>query len=59
MLRRMPMPARVALGLIALALLWHLIGSLSWIVDIGFAIWVVFIIELVLWYSRRRADTRS
>jgi Na+/glutamate symporter len=56
-LRRMPMPARVVAGLVVLALLWHLVGSLSWIVDIGFAIWVMFIVELIFWYSRRRANT--
>jgi predicted membrane metal-binding protein len=54
-------PLRVALGLIVLALLWHLVGSLSWVADVGFAVWVVFVIELIVWYDRRRrrADTRS
>jgi predicted membrane metal-binding protein len=54
-------PLRVALGLIVLALLWHLVGSLSWVTDVGFAVWVVFVIELIVWYDRRRrrADTRS
>jgi hypothetical protein len=54
-------PLRVAIGLIVLTLLWHLVGSLSWITDIGFAVWVVFVIELIVWYDRRRrrADTRS
>jgi predicted membrane metal-binding protein len=54
-------PLRVAIGLIVLALLWHLVGSLSWVTDIGFAVWVVFVIELIIWYDRRRrrADTRS
>jgi hypothetical protein len=54
-------PLRVALGLIVLALLWHLVGSLSWVADVGFAVWVVFVIELIIWYDRRRrrADTRS
>ena len=54
-------PLRVALGLIVLALLWHVVGSLSWVADIGFAIWVVLVIELIIWYDRRRrrADTRS
>jgi predicted membrane metal-binding protein len=54
-------PLRVAIGLIVLALLWHLVGSLSWVTDIGFAVWVVFVIELIVWYDRRRrrADTRS
>jgi hypothetical protein len=53
-------PLRVALGLVVLTLLWHLVGSLAWLTDIGFAIWVVFVIELVVWYDRRRrrADTR-
>jgi hypothetical protein len=59
MLGRIPMPVRVVAGLIVLALVWHLVGSLSWIADIGFAIWVVFVIELIFWYGRRRADTRS
>ena len=54
-------PLRVALGLIVLALLWHVVGSLSWVADVGFAVWVVFVIELIVWYDRRRrgADTRS
>jgi hypothetical protein len=54
-------PLRVALGLIVVALLWHLVGSLSWVADVGFAVWVVFVIELIIWYDRRRrrADTRS
>jgi hypothetical protein len=53
-------PLRVAIGLVALALLWHVIGSLSWIADVGFAVWVVFVIELIVWYDRRRrAGTRS
>jgi len=54
-------PLRVAIGLIVLTLLWHLVGSLSWITDIGFAVWVVFVIELIVWYDRRRrrADIRS
>jgi hypothetical protein len=53
-------PLRVALGLVVLTLLWHLVGSLAWLADIGFAIWVVFVIELIVWYDRRRrrADTR-
>jgi hypothetical protein len=54
-------PLRVALGLIVLALVWHVVGSLSWVADVGFAIWVVLVIELIIWYDRRRrrADTRS
>jgi hypothetical protein len=54
-------PVRVALGLIVLSLLWHVVGSLSWLADIGFAVWVVFVIELIVWYDRRRRrrDTRS
>jgi hypothetical protein len=54
-------PLRVAIGLIVLALLWHVVGSLSWVADVGFAVWVVFVIELIIWYDRRRrrADTRS
>jgi hypothetical protein len=54
-------PLRVALGLIVLALLWHVVGSLSWVVDVGFAVWVVFVIELIISYDRRRrrADTPS
>ncbi len=54
-------PLRVALGLIVLALLWHVVGSLSWVVDVGFAVWVVFVIELIIWYDRRRRrpDTPS
>jgi hypothetical protein len=54
-------PVRVAVGLVALTLLWHVVGSLSWIADIGFAVWVVFVIELIVWYDRRRrrADTGS
>jgi hypothetical protein len=59
MLRRMPMPIRVVLGVIVLALVWHTIGSLAWVADIGFAIWVMFIVELVFWYSRRRANADS
>jgi hypothetical protein len=54
-------PVRVGLGLIVLSLVWHVIGSLSWLADIGFAVWVVFVIELIVWYDRRRRrrDTRS
>jgi hypothetical protein len=54
-------PLRVALGLIVLVLLWHVVGSLSWVVDVGFAVWVVFVIELIIWYDRRRrrSDTPS
>jgi hypothetical protein len=53
-------PLRVALGLIVLTLLWHLVGSLAWVTDIGFAVWVVFVVELIVWYDRRRrrGDTR-
>ena len=56
-LRRVPMPVRVVVGLVVLALFWHLVGSLWWIADIGFAIWAMFIVELIFWYSRRRANT--
>jgi hypothetical protein len=54
-------PLRVALGLIVLVLLWHVVGSLSWVAYVGFAVWVVFVIELIIWYDRRRrrADTPS
>jgi hypothetical protein len=54
-------PVRVALGLIVLTLLWHLVGSLSWLTDLGFAVWVVLVIELIIWYDRRRRrrDTHS
>jgi hypothetical protein len=54
-------PVRAGLGLIVLSLVWHVIGSLSWLADIGFAVWVVFVIELIVWYDRRRRrrDTRS
>jgi hypothetical protein len=54
-------PLRVALGLVVLSLLWHVVGSLSWLADVGFAIWVVLVIELIVWYDRRRrrGDTRS
>jgi hypothetical protein len=58
-LRRVPMPVRVVVGLVLLALLWRVVGSLSWIADIGFAIWVMFVVELIFWYSRRRANTGS
>jgi hypothetical protein len=47
-------PLRVAIGLVVLALLWHVVGSLSWVADIGFAVWVMFVIELIVWYDRRR-----
>ena len=53
-------PLRVALGLVVLTLLWHLVGSLAWLIDFGFAVWVVLVIELIVWYDRRRrrrADT--
>jgi hypothetical protein len=54
-------PLRVALGLVVLSLLWHVVGSLSWLADVGFAIWVVLVIELIVWYDRRRrrGGTRS
>jgi hypothetical protein len=54
-------PARVAIGLIVLTLLWHFVGSLAWVVDIGFAIWVMCVIELIIWFDRRRrrADMNS
>ena len=53
----MPMAVRIVLGIVVLALAWHAIGSLAWIADIGFAIWVMFVVELIFWYSRRRANT--
>jgi len=59
MLLRMPMAVRIVLGIVVLALAWHAIGSLAWIADIGFAIWVMFIVELIFWYTRRRANTDS
>jgi hypothetical protein len=61
LLLRTSTPLRVVLGLIVLALLWHLVGSLSWAADVGFAVWVVFVVELIIWYDRRRrrTDTRS
>ncbi len=54
-------PLRVALGLLVFTLVWHVVGSSSWIEDGGFAIWVVLVVELIAWYDRRRrrADADS
>ena len=56
-MRQMPITIQIVINLITLTLLWHVVGSLSWIADIGFAIWVMFVVELIFWYSRRRANT--
>ena len=34
--------------------LWRVIGSASWLKDIGFAVWVTAIAEGIQWFDRRR-----
>jgi hypothetical protein len=53
-LRRLPPPVRVLLTVAAGTLLWRVIGSASWLKDIGFAVWLTAIAEGIRWFDRRR-----
>lgn len=53
-LRRLPPPARALLTVAAGTLLWRVIGSASWLKDVGFAVWLTVIAEGIQWFDRRR-----
>jgi hypothetical protein len=53
-LRRLPTPVRALLTVAAGTLLWRVIGSASWLKDVGFAIWLTVIAEGIQWFDRRR-----
>ena len=52
--RRHPTPVRALLTVAAGTLLWRVIGSASWLEDVGFAIWLTVIAEGIQWFDRRR-----
>ena len=51
---RLPTSVRVLLIVAAGTLLWRVIGSASWLKDIGFAVWLAAIAEGLQWFDRRR-----
>jgi hypothetical protein len=53
-LRRLSPPVRALLIVVAGTLLWRVIGSASWLEDVGFAVWLAVIIEGIQWFDRRR-----
>jgi hypothetical protein len=53
-LRRLPPPARALATVAAGTLLWRVIGSASWLKDVGFAVWLTVIAEGIQWFDRRR-----
>jgi hypothetical protein len=53
-LRRLPPPVRAILIVVVGTLLWHVIGSSSWLEDVGFAVWLAVIVEGIQWFDRRR-----
>ncbi|MEP6641094.1 MAG: hypothetical protein ABJB93_04200 [Gaiellales bacterium] len=53
-LHRIPTPVRALLTVAAGTLLWRVIGSASWLKDVGFAIWLTVIAEGIQWFDRRR-----
>jgi hypothetical protein len=53
-LRRLPPPVRALLIVVAGTLLWRVIGSASWLEDVGFAVWLTVIVEGIQWFDRRR-----
>ena len=54
MLRRVPRAVRVVVELVAVTLLWRVLGSDSWLVDVGFAVWIILVVEGIQWFDRRR-----
>jgi hypothetical protein len=54
MLRRVPRAVRVIVELVAVTLLWRVLGSDSWLVDVGFAVWIILVVEGIQWFDRRR-----
>jgi hypothetical protein len=35
-------------------LLWRILGSHSWLKDVGFAVWIILVAEAVQFWDRRR-----
>lgn len=54
MLRRVPRVVRVVAELVAVTLLWRVLGSDSWLVDVGFAVWIIAVAEGIQWFDQRR-----
>ena len=54
MLRRVPRAVRVVVELVAVTLLWRVLGSDSWLVDAGFAVWIIVVAEGIQWFDQRR-----
>jgi hypothetical protein len=54
MLRRVPRAVRVVVELVAVTLLWRVLGSDSWLVDVGFAVWIIVVVEGIQWFDQRR-----
>jgi hypothetical protein len=54
MLRRVPRVVRVVVELVAVTLLWRVLGSDSWLVDAGFAVWIIAVAEGIQWFDQRR-----
>jgi hypothetical protein len=54
MLSRLPRVVRVVGEVVAVTLLWRVLGSDSWLVDLGFAVWIIAVAEGIQWFDRRR-----
>jgi hypothetical protein len=53
-LHRLRRPVRILVELAAVTLLWHILGSHSWLTDVGFAVWIIVVAEGVQFWDRRR-----
>lgn len=54
MLRSVPRVVRIVGEVAAVTLLWRVLGSDSWLVDVGFAVWIIVVAEGVRWFDQRR-----
>jgi hypothetical protein len=53
-LRRLRRPVRILGELAAVTVLWRILGSHSWLKDVGFAVWIIAVAEGVQFWDRRR-----
>ncbi len=54
MFQRLRRPVRILIELAAVTLLWRILGSHSWLKDVGFAVWIILVAEGVQFWDRRR-----
>ena len=53
-LRSVPRVVRIVGEVAAVTLLWRVLGSDSWLVDVGFAVWIIAVAEGIRWFDQRR-----